>query len=60
MYIIYVMAYLLCRMHAVFEEAGVDLSKPAVLTCGGAMVAPLLYFATFQLGKQLPVYDVSI
>lgn len=46
-------------LEKVFEEAGVDLSKPAVLTCGGAMVAPLLYFATFQLGKQLPVYDGS-
>ena len=37
---------------------GVDLSKPAVMTCGGAVVAPLVALAAHLLGKEIPVYDV--
>ena len=42
-----------------FESAGVDLEKPIVTTCGGAVVACLLAFSLSQLGKSVPVYDVS-
>ena len=38
---------------------GVDFSKPVVVTCGGAVVAPLLALAAHLLGKEIPpVYDV--
>ena len=45
---------------AVFELAGVDLSKPTVLMCGGAVVAPFVAFAASLIGIELPVYDVSL
>lgn len=44
---------------AAFESGGVDLTKPIVLTCGGAMVAPLVTFALSLIGSTAPVYDVS-
>lgn len=43
-----------------FEKAGVDLSKPSVVMCGGAVVAPFIAFAAFFAGHELPVYDVSV
>ena len=48
-----------CLSSSVFESAGVDLSKPLLVTCGGAVVAPFLAFSLFQLGINAPVYDVS-
>lgn len=43
-----------------FNKVGVDFSKPVVVTCGGAVVAPLLAFAAHLLGKDTPpVYDGS-
>ena len=45
---------------AAFESSGVDVEKPLLVTCGGAVVAGLLAFSLYQLGKQVPVYDVSI
>ena len=42
-----------------FQGAGIDLSKPAVLTCGGAVVAPFVAFAASLVGAEIPVYDVS-
>ena len=53
--------FLHCNMFlpAAFESGGVDLTKPIVLTCGGAMVAPLVTFALSLIGSTAPVYDVS-
>lgn len=42
-----------------FQSGGVDLSQPIVLSCGGAMVAPLVAFALHLTGLSAPVYDVS-
>jgi 3-mercaptopyruvate sulfurtransferase SseA len=44
----------------VFEVAGLDLSKPTVLTCGGAVVAPFVAFAASLIGAEIPVYDVRL
>ena len=43
-----------------FEQAGVDMSKPSVVMCGGAVVAPFVAFAASLIGFELPVYDVSL
>ena len=43
-----------------FQSGGVDLSKPIILTCGGAMVAPFVTFALSVIGSNAPVYDVSL
>ena len=42
-----------------FKKANVDLSKPVVITCGGAVVAPLVALCAHLLGKEVAVYDVS-
>jgi thiosulfate/3-mercaptopyruvate sulfurtransferase len=43
-----------------FEEAGVDLSRPVVTTCGSGVTAALLLFALARLGKEdVAVYDGS-
>ena len=42
-----------------FELAEVDISKPTVAMCGGAIVAPFVAFAASLIGVELPVYDVS-
>ena len=53
----YLKCFLVC--FAAFQSGGVDLSQPIVLTCGGAMVAPLVAFALSLTGLSAPVYDVS-
>jgi thiosulfate/3-mercaptopyruvate sulfurtransferase len=41
-----------------FEEAGVDLARPAITTCGSGVTAALLAFALESAGKQdVAVYD---
>lgn len=42
-----------------FDSVGVDLEKPMLMTCGGAVVAGMLAFSLHQIGKQVPVYDGS-
>ncbi len=43
-----------------FESYKIDMDKPMVLTCGGAVVAPLVSFAaSLVTGNIVPVYDVS-
>lgn len=48
------------NVHTVeFEKAGIDLSKPLVVSCGSAMVAGMVAFTGHLLGKEVAVYDVS-
>jgi thiosulfate/3-mercaptopyruvate sulfurtransferase len=43
-----------------FEQAGVDLAKPVVTTCGGGVTAAILLFALHLLGKDdVALYDGS-
>jgi thiosulfate/3-mercaptopyruvate sulfurtransferase len=45
---------------AAFEDAGVDLSRPVVTTCGSGMTACALAFALFRIGKDdVALYDGS-
>ncbi len=47
-------------LRMVFAEAGVDLSKPAITTCGSGITACILALAMERLGKQdWSVYDGS-
>lgn len=47
-----------CR--AVFEAAGVDLSKPAITTCGSGVTAAILSLALERMGKKdHALYDGS-
>ncbi len=48
------------NLRAVFTEAGVDLSKPVVTSCGSGVTASVVLFALVMLGKQdLALYDGS-
>ena len=42
-----------------FEKAGIDLSKPLVVSCGGGLVAVMVAFTAHLLGKEVAVYDGS-
>lgn len=47
-------------LRAAFEEAGVDLAKPMVTTCGSGVTAAVLTFGAHLLGKQdVKLYDGS-
>lgn len=47
-------------LRAVFEEAGVDLSRPVVTTCGSGMTACAVAFALHLLSKDdVALYDGS-
>jgi thiosulfate/3-mercaptopyruvate sulfurtransferase len=47
-------------LRAVFEAAGVDLSKPAITTCGSGVTAAVLSLALERLGKSdHSLYDGS-
>jgi thiosulfate/3-mercaptopyruvate sulfurtransferase len=47
-------------LRAAFEEAGVDLSKPMVTTCGSGITAAVLLFGAHLLGKEdVRLYDGS-
>lgn len=47
-------------LKAVFEEAGVDLARPLVTTCGSGMTACVVAFALHLIGKQdVALYDGS-
>ena len=48
------------ELRRVFEEAGVDLSKPMVTTCGSGVTAAVLLFGAHLLGKEdVKLYDGS-
>ena len=47
-------------LRAMFDEAGVDLAKPMVTTCGSGVTAAVLLFAAHLLGKDdVRLYDGS-
>jgi thiosulfate/3-mercaptopyruvate sulfurtransferase len=47
-------------LRALFEAAGIDLSKPAITTCGSGGTAPILCMAMERIGKtDHSVYDGS-
>ena len=58
---LYIMIHVLLYINpnTVFDQSGVDVNKPLILTCGGAVVAPFVAFAASLIGLDLPVYDVS-
>jgi thiosulfate/3-mercaptopyruvate sulfurtransferase len=48
------------QLKAVFEEAGVDLARPIVTTCGSGVTASILALALARLGRdRTAVYDGS-
>jgi thiosulfate/3-mercaptopyruvate sulfurtransferase len=48
------------NIRAKFEEAGVDLDKPVVTSCGSGVTAAVLWFALDALGKEpKALYDGS-
>jgi thiosulfate/3-mercaptopyruvate sulfurtransferase len=48
------------QLRALFAEAGVDLSKPLVTTCGSGVTAAVPLFAAHLLGKEdVRLYDGS-
>jgi len=47
-------------LRAAFEEAGIDLARPIVTTCGSGMTAAVLAFGLHLLGKtDVALYDGS-
>jgi thiosulfate/3-mercaptopyruvate sulfurtransferase len=45
---------------ALFEDAGIDLSRPVVTTCGSGLTACAVAFALFRIGKDdVALYDGS-
>ncbi len=47
-------------LRAAFDEAGIDLSKPMVTTCGSGVTAAVLLFGAHLLGKEdVKLYDGS-
>ena len=47
-------------LRTAFEEAGVDLRKPAITTCGSGVTAAILSLAMERLGKvDHSLYDGS-
>jgi thiosulfate/3-mercaptopyruvate sulfurtransferase len=47
------------NLRAVFVGAGVDLSKPAITTCGSGVTAAILGLALTRLGATFSLYDGS-
>lgn len=48
------------ELKSIFEEAGVDLSKPAITTCGSGVTAAILMLAMERFGKtDTSLYDGS-
>lgn len=42
-----------------FADAGVDLDRPMVATCGSGITAAVLAFGAHLVGKAMPIYDGS-
>lgn len=46
-------------LRTAFTDAGVDLDRPAVATCGSGITAAVLAFGAHLLGHAMPIYDGS-
>ena len=46
-------------LKAAFEDAGVDVAKPIVATCGSGITASVIAFGAHLLGNEAAVYDGS-
>jgi thiosulfate/3-mercaptopyruvate sulfurtransferase len=47
-------------LRALFDEAGIDLDRPMVATCGSGVTAAVIAFAAAHLlGREVPIYDGS-
>jgi thiosulfate/3-mercaptopyruvate sulfurtransferase len=46
-------------IRTMFLEAGVDLDRPLVATCGSGITACVIAFAGHLIGRDVPVYDGS-
>ena len=46
-------------LRAAFTDAGVDLARPTIATCGSGITASVLAFGAHLLGADVPVYDGS-
>ncbi len=46
-------------LEAVFDEAGIDLARPLVATCGSGITAAVIVFAAHLLGNEAALYDGS-
>ncbi len=46
-------------LRAVFTEAGIDLDRPVITTCGSGVTASALAFGLHLLGREARVYDGS-
>lgn len=50
----------LTQLQKVFLEAGVDLTKPMLTSCGSGVSAALLLLALYQMGiREVPMFDGS-
>ena len=48
------------RIKAKFEQAGIDIEKPVVTTCGSGVTAAVLWFALDAVGREpKSLYDGS-
>jgi len=47
------------ELRRAFEQAGIDLDKPVVTTCGSGITASVLLFGLHLLGKDAALYDGS-
>lgn len=46
-------------LRSVFADAGVDLDRPMLATCGSGVTASVIAFAAHLLGCEVPIYDGS-
>lgn len=47
------------QLASVFVDAGIDLARSLVATCGSGVTAAVIAFAAHLLGQTVPVYDGS-
>lgn len=47
------------HIRAVFEQGGIDLTRPLITTCGSGITAAILAFGAHLLGNEAALYDGS-
>lgn len=47
------------ELPALFADAGIDLDRPMIATCGSGVTAAVIAFAAHRLGRSVPIYDGS-